>query len=502
MKTKDKIHSILIANRGEIAIRIARTAKKMGITAVGIRTRKEPTAYYLTQVDKIVDFPDREKNDISEFLDIESLIALAKRHKINAIHPGYGYLSENTQFATRCTEEGIIFIGPSPRVIQNMGDKVIAKEIAAKGKVPMLGGSNGAVETLDDALKIAKKIGFPLIIKASAGGGGRGMRIVRKQSEIKQMYNSASSEALSAFNNPSVFIEKYLENPKHIEIQIVADTHGNIIHLGERECSIQRKHQKLIEEAPSPALDKDLRKKMTDAAISLAKEAGYISLGTVEFLLDKNKNFYFMEMNTRVQVEHPVTEMITGFDLIELQIRVANGEKLPISQKDVKLNGWAIECRINAEDVQADFSPCLGIIKALRIPQGEGIRIDSGVIPGSEVTPYFDSMIAKLIVHDKDRKAVIDKTLKALNDFQIKGIKTTIPFDKAVLHNKVFQDGSFNTSFIEKDLKSVVHREENEELFAALFSIKHFNSQQEPVNKRDNNLNSDPWIIKNRINNM
>lgn len=500
MKAKDKIHSILIANRGEIAIRIARTAKKMGIESVGIRTQKEPNAFYLSQVDRILDFPEREKNDIPEFLDIESLVLLAKRNKIDAIHPGYGYLSENAQFAVRCTEEGIIFIGPSPRVIQNMGDKIVAKEIAAKGKVPMLGGSKGSVDTLDEALDIAKQIGFPLIIKACAGGGGRGMRIVRKQSEMKQMYFSAASEALSAFNNPSVFIEKYLENPRHIEIQIVADTFGNVIHLGERECSVQRKHQKLLEEAPSPALDEALRKKMTDAAVSLAKEAGYISLGTVEFLLDKDKNFYFMEMNTRVQVEHPVTEMITGLDLIELQIRVANGEKLPISQEDVKLNGWAIECRINAEDVQAGFSPYLGVIKALHIPYGEGIRIDSGVVVGSEITPFFDSMVAKLIVHAKDRKTVISKTLQALNEFQIKGIKTTIPFDKAVLHNKAFESGNFDTSFIEKDMDSMVYQEKDEELLAALFAVDHFEQQNKP--QENTKENPDLWTLRNRMNNM
>ena len=297
-----KIKSILIANRGEIAMRIARTARQMGIKAVMIRTQKEPSAFYLTDADEIVDFPDIDNGGIPEFLDIETLVLIAKRRKIDAIHPGYGYLSENSQFATRCTEEGIIFIGPSPRIIQNMGDKIVAKEIAAKSKVPMLGGSEGSVETLEDALDIAEKIGFPLIIKASAGGGGRGMRVVRKKSEMKQMYYSASSEAQRAFNNPSVFIEKFLENPKHIEFQIVADSHGNVIHLGERECSVQRKQQKLLEEAPSPALSEELREKMAKAAVSLAKGAGYVSLGTVEFLLDNNGNFFFMEMNTRIQV--------------------------------------------------------------------------------------------------------------------------------------------------------------------------------------------------------
>ena len=500
MGTKNKIKSILIANRGEIAIRIARTAKEMGIQSVGIRTTKEPNALYLQHVDKIIDFPEREKNDTPEFLDIECLVLLAKKNKISAIHPGYGYLSENAQFAVRCTEEGIIFIGPSPRVIQNMGDKIVAKELAAKGKVPMLGGSEGSVDTLDDALEIAKKIGYPLIIKACAGGGGRGMRIVRKQSEMKQMYFSASSEALAAFGNPLVFIEKYLENPRHIEVQIVADTYGNVIHLGERECSIQRKHQKLLEEAPSSALDENLRKRMTDAAISLAKEAGYTSLGTVEFLLDKDSNFYFMEMNTRVQVEHPVTEMITGLDLIELQIRIANGEKLQITQDDVKLSGWAIECRINAEDVQSGFSPYLGRIKAIRVPDGEGIRIDSGVVAGTEVTPFFDSMIAKLIVHGQDRETVINKTLEALNRFQVKGIKTTIPFNKAVLHNEVFRKGNFDTSFIEKDMDSMVYREKDEELFAALLATSHFKKQNKPLDIQE--AKSDMWELRNRINNI
>lgn len=500
MKTKSKIKSILIANRGEIAIRIARTARKMGIRSVGVRTEKESDAYYLEFVDKIVDFPEREKNDIPEFLDIENLVLLAKRNEIDAIHPGYGYLSENAQFAIRCTEEGVIFIGPSPRIIHNMGDKIIAKEIAAKGKVPLVSGSAGPVETLDDALEVAKKIGFPLIIKACAGGGGRGMRIVRKKSELKRMYFSASSEALAAFNNPAVFIEKYVEDPRHIEVQIVADTHGNVIHLGERECSVQRKLQKLLEEAPSPALDDKLRKRMADAAVSLAKKAGYVNLGTVEFLLDKNNDFYFMEMNTRIQVEHPVTEMITGLDLIELQIRVANGEKLPITQEDVKLNGWAIECRINAEDAQSNFSPCLGTIKALRMPEGEGIRIDKGIVAGSEITPYFDSMIAKLIVHAKDRDTAISKMLEALKDFQVRGLKTTIPFHKAVLHNEAFVKGKFNTSFIENELDAKVYREENEELLAALVAVSHFRRQNQSQEFQKDE--TDIWTLRNRMNNM
>ncbi|MFV0366575.1 MAG: acetyl/propionyl/methylcrotonyl-CoA carboxylase subunit alpha [Mangrovibacterium sp.] len=498
--TTKKIKSILIANRGEIAIRIARTARLMGIQAVGIRTKKEPNAHYLTYMDKVLDFPERDDEKVPEFLDINNLVYLAKRNKVTAIHPGYGYLSENAQFAIKCTEEGVVFIGPSPRVIQNMGDKVIAKRIAAKGNVPMLGGSDGSVDTFDEAHEVAKKLGYPIIIKASAGGGGRGMRIVRESSELKQMYYAASNEALSAFNNPSVFMEKYLENPRHIEVQIVADSFGNVLHLGERDCSVQRKHQKLLEEAPSPALDENLREKVTTAAVSLAKEAGYVSLGTVEFLLDKQQNFYFMEMNTRVQVEHPVTEMITGLDLIELQIRIANGEKLAMSQADVKLNGWAIECRINAEDVQSSFSPYLGSVSALRFPEGEGVRIDSGVVVGSEVTPHFDSMLAKLIVHAETREAAIQKTREALANFYVGGIKTTIPFDKAVLNNAVFQKGDFDTSFIEKDMPSMVHQEEGEELMAAVFATNHFlNQQRVEVEQGSNN---DAWVLRNRIKNL
>lgn len=490
----------MIANRGEIAVRIAKTAKKMGIKAVGVRTQKEPDAFYLSEMDYTLDFPEQEKGAIPEFLDIENLVLLAKKNKISALHPGYGYLSENARLAVRCTEEGIIFIGPTPRVIQDLGDKVIAKEIAAKGKVPMFGGSAGVVETLEDAQKIAGQIGYPLIIKACSGGGGRGMRIVRCAKELRQMYNSAVSEAQTAFNDPRVFIEKYLENPKHIEVQIVADIFGNVLHLGERECSIQRKHQKLLEEAPSPALNEDLRKKMTSAAVALAKAAGYVSLGTVEFLLDKDKNFYFMEMNTRVQVEHPVTEMITGLDLIELQIRIANGEALPLTQKDVKLNGWAIECRINAEDVQANFSPCTGTITALRLPQGKGIRIDQGVVVGSKITPFFDSMIAKLITHGANRSETIAKTFEALRQFQVRGIKTTIPFAKAVMNNEVFQSGNFDTSFIEKDLTSVVFREKDEELFAALLSINNYLEQNAPAQHQVEN--HDAWTLKNKIYNM
>ncbi|MCQ2204806.1 MAG: ATP-grasp domain-containing protein [Bacteroidales bacterium] len=494
------IKSILIANRGEIAIRIARTASRMGVKTYGIRTKKEPNAVYLQKVDQIVDFPETD-GKIPEFLDIPNLVKLAVDNHIESMHPGYGYLSENADFAKACRDAGVIFIGPSPEVIKAMGDKIIAKEIAHRSNVPMVGGTVGGVADADAAIKEANRIGYPVIIKAATGGGGRGMRVCYKESEVKMNYELCTAEALTAFNDPTVFIEKYVVNPKHIEFQIVADKYGNVVHLGERECSIQRKHQKLMEEAPSPALSEELRAKMAKAAVDLAKEAHYESLGTVEFLLDSDNNFYFMEMNTRIQVEHPVTEMITGQNLVELQLLIASGEKLPITQEDVKLKGWAIECRINAEDVQAGFTPSIGIIKNLRLPSDNNIRIDSGVRIGTEITPFFDSMIAKLIVHGKNRQDAIDLTLKSLEHFHVNGVKTTIPFDKAVLHNEVFRKGDFNTAFIEKELKELVYKEEHEELIAALLAVSQYNHDNDFLqdNTESGEQSMDPWVLQKRI---
>lgn len=490
------IKSILIANRGEIAIRIAKTAKKLGIKSYAIRTRKEPDALYLASADEILDFPVKD-SQTPEFLDIDSIVSLAKTNAIEAIHPGYGYLSENAQLADSCQQAGVIFVGPPADVIRAMGDKITAKEIAAKAGIPMPGGSAGAVCNVEAATDAAKKIGFPVIIKASAGGGGRGMRIVHKAKELARLFNEASSEAQRAFNDPSVFVEKYLVSPKHIEMQIVADAHGNVIHLGERECSVQRKHQKLIEEAPSPALTPALREQMATAAINLAKAVNYQSLGTVEFLLDKDNKFYFMEMNTRIQVEHPVTEMITGTDLVELQIRIASNETLPLKQSDVKQNGWAIECRINAEDVQAGFAPSTGTIQGLHLPQGTHIRIDSGIERGSEITPHFDSMMAKLIIHKSNRKDAIKATMSALQQFHIKGVKTTIPFCKAMMNNKLFRSGNYNTSLIEKHMDDLVYREEDEELMAALLAIYHHTHENAPINTEMGSI--DPWVLKKRL---
>ena len=361
----------------------------------------------------------------------------------------------------------------------------------------MPGGSQGAVTDVDAATAAAKKIGFPVIIKASAGGGGRGMRIVHNVKDLPRLFNEASSESLRAFNDASVFVEKYLVAPKHIELQVVADAHGNVIHLGERECSVQRKHQKLIEEAPSPALTPALREQMATAAVNLAKAVNYQSLGTVEFLLDKDNKFYFMEMNTRIQVEHPVTELITGFDLVELQIRVASGEKLPVTQADVKQNGWAIECRINAEDVQAGFAPSIGTIKGLRAPLGNHTRLDSGIEKGSEVTPHFDSMMAKLIIHKPNRKEAIKATMTALQSFYVKGVKTTIPFCKAVMENKLFKSGNYNTSLIDEQMKDMVYREEDEDIIAGLLAVYHHTHEHAPINSEMGAI--DPWVLKKRL---
>jgi len=497
-----KITSLLIANRGEIAIRIMRTARKMNIKTFAIKTAKEPSAWYLEEADEIIDFSETS-SDLPEFLDIERIIAAAKTAGVDAIHPGYGFLAENYHFAERCREENIIFIGPAPETIYQMGNKTIAKAFARKSKIPLLRGSKGNVLNARWALKISKIIGFPVIMKAASGGGGRGMRVVEKEKEVERMFNLASKEAEKAFNDPDVFIEKYVREPRHIEFQILGDMHGNIIHLGERECSIQRKHQKLIEESPSPALDPALRKKMGEAAVAIARSVNYYSAGTVEFLLDENKNFYFMEMNTRIQVEHPVTELVTGIDLIEQMILIAEGEKLAFRQKDIKLSGSAIEFRINAEDAQLAFSPSLGIIEKISWPKGDHIRIDTGVREGSQITPYFDSMIAKLIIYGEDREKALANASAAIRKLWIKGTKTTITFCRAVLQNKNFRKGDFNTSFLTKELKIHYHQEPEEEMLAAFFAVYDYARELQELEDSKLNLekskNITPWLLNKRL---
>jgi len=496
------IKSILIANRGEIAVRIARTCKLMGIETWGIKTSSEPKAHYLTHVDKVFDLSD-EYPEILVFLDVEKLMEIIKETGVDAVHPGYGFLAENAYFAQRCISEGINFIGPSPDVIHKMGNKTVARQIATKHEIPLASGTTHSIRDAIEAKKVADKIGYPVIIKAASGGGGRGMRIIHKAEELAQMFRLATNEAEKAFNDPSVFIEKYIQNPKHIEFQILGDNHGNVIHLGERECSIQRKHQKLIEEAPSPALTPELRTEMGNTAVKIAKIVNYTSAGTVEFLLDQNNQYYFMEMNTRIQVEHPVTEMITGIDLIEQQIRVAQGEKLAFKQNDIKLNGWAIECRVNAEDVQAGFSPYLGTIEKLVIPTGENIRVDSGVVEGDTISPNFDSMISKLIVWGEDRETAIRETKKALNKLWIKGLKTTIPFFKTVLNNNSFRCGTFTTAFIETEMENMHESNEEEDVLAAWFAtLQYIDEREKEAHSQvdfEQGKNINPWVLNKRL---
>jgi acetyl-CoA carboxylase biotin carboxylase subunit len=498
-----KIKRILIANRGEIAIRVMKTAQLMKIETVAIKTAVEPNAMYLSYADKVYDNTE-EVSEIPVFLNIEKLISIALKTGANAIHPGYGFLAENAYFAQKCLDNKIIFIGPSPDALYKMGNKTIARKIALLGGIPMALGSEGNISDEEEAVAIAAKIGYPVIIKAASGGGGRGMRIIRKAEEMERMFSVASKEAEKAFNDPSVFIEKYIENPKHIEFQILGDTHGNIIHLGERECSIQRKHQKLLEEAPSSALDKKLRTEMGKMAVKIAKAVKYYSAGTVEFLLDSDKNFYFMEMNTRIQVEHPVTEIVTGIDLIEQQILIANGEKLKYRQEDIRFKGWAIECRINAEDVQAGFAPDPGKIENLSMPSDPYVRVDTGIQAGSAIVASYDSMIAKLIVKGKDRKDAIKNCKMALDKVWIKGTKTTLPFFRMLVRNQKFQDGNFTTSFIEKDLDKYYFNSEYEEMLAAWLATKLFveeNLKEDSINVDfENGKEMSPWLLNKRIN--
>ncbi len=497
------IKKILIANRGEIAVRIMKTAARMNIRTVAVKTVAEPNAMYLSFADEIFDNTD-DTSEIPVFLDIEKLISIALSTKVNAIHPGYGFLAENAYFAQKCIDNKIIFIGPSPDAIYKMGNKTIARKLAMQSKIPLALGSEGNIGDEEEAVAFANKIGYPVIIKAASGGGGRGMRIVRDATEMFKMFPVARREAEKAFKDPSVFIEKYIENPKHIEFQILGDKHGNIVHLFERECSIQRKHQKLLEEAPSLALNDNLRKKMGNMAVKIAKAVRYHSAGTVEFLLDSEKNFYFMEMNTRIQVEHPVTEIVTGIDLIEQQIRIANGEALKFRQEDIKIKGWAIECRINAEDVQSGFAPSPGRIEKISMPDYPYVRVDTGVKKGSIIGASFDSMIAKLIISGRDRKEAIKRCKLALDKVWIKGTKTTLPFFRFLVRNQNFQDGNFTTAFIEKDLHKYYYNSEYEEMLAAWFATQLFvkeNLQADSINvdfKEGKEMS--PWLMNKRMN--
>lgn len=441
---------VLIANRGEVAIRVIRACKELGIKTVAVFSEIDNHSLHVRLADEAVCIGKAPASD--SYLNIPSIISAAEITDVEAIHPGYGFLAEDAHFAEICESCQIKFIGPTPENIRLMGDKMAAKQVAKKAGIPIIPGSLNIVNTKEEALKIAKKIKYPVIIKAALGGGGKGMRVCHNDVRLISAFLTAQREAEAAFGNPSVYIERYIEEPRHVEFQILADSHGHVIHLGERDCTVQRRHQKLIEESPSPVINRKLRKKMGEMAVKCAKSIGYNNAGTVEYLLDKENNFYFMEMNTRIQVEHPVTEMITGIDLIKEQLRIAGGEKLRKKQDDIEFKGSAIECRINAEDPDHDFRPCPGKIVALNFPGGPGVRVDTHIYPGYEISPYYDSMIAKLITYGDTRKQAISVMNRALEEFIIEPIKTTVPFHKEVLSNTSFLRGKYSTSFAEKIL--------------------------------------------------
>ncbi len=450
---------VLIANRGEIAIRIIRACRELGISTVAVYSQADAQSLHVSLADEAYCIGPAQSS--KSYLYIPALISVALTSGADAIHPGYGFLSERADFVDICEEHHIKFIGPSADAMMKMGDKSNARKTMEESGVPITPGL-GIVDNTDDIKEFASKVGYPIIIKATAGGGGKGMRIVRREDELEDAFNLCRSEAQSAFANPDVYVEKFIENPRHIEVQILADSYGNVIHLGERDCSIQRRNQKLLEEAPSSAISEEIREKMGQAAINAAKSIKYEGTGTIEFLLDesdpKNKKFYFMEMNTRVQVEHCVSEMISNVDIVKEQIKIAQGEKLSYTQKDIKLNGHAIECRINAEDAEKCFMPNPGVIEGYIAPGGFGTRVDSHAYTGYKIPPYYDSLVGKVICWGRDRDEARKRMLRALDDYVITGIKTTIGFHKRILTNPNFISGNFNTSFIEKNYPEVLKK--------------------------------------------
>lgn len=438
---------ILIANRGEIAVRIIRAAREMGIETVAVYSEADRQSLHRHLADYSVCIGPGAAKD--SYLNAVNIITAALHTGSEAIHPGFGFLAENAPFARMCAECGLVFVGPTPEQMEKMGDKATARVTAAAAGVPVVPGSEGLLKDLDDARREAARIGYPVLIKATAGGGGRGMRVARRERELEQAFETARMEARAAFKEEGVYLERLVQRPRHVEIQILADHHGNVVYLGERDCSIQRRNQKVVEEAPSAALGEPLRKRMGEAALKVARAVDYHNAGTVEFLLDEGGNFYFMEMNTRIQVEHPVTEMVSGVDLIQAQIQIAAGEPISLRQRQVQLNGHAIECRINAEDPENGFRPCPGVIESYLLPGGPGVRIDTAIYPGCVIPPFYDSMIAKVIVHGRNRREAIEKMKAALEEFWITGVTTNLAFLRAIMANKDFAAGKVNTHFIE-----------------------------------------------------
>lgn len=491
---------ILIANRGEIALRVMRSAREMGIKTVAVYSEADRNALFVRYADEAVCIGPPPSSQ--SYLQGDKILAVCKELGVDGIHPGYGFLSENADFARKVRAAGITFIGPSPESMDMMGDKLSAKATAKKYKVPMIPGSEGAISDVKEAIKVAKEVGFPLLIKASAGGGGKGMRLVEREADIEEQMKLAVSEAISAFGNGAVFIERYASGPRHIEIQLLADNHGNCVYLFERECSIQRRHQKLVEEAPSSVLSPELREKMGKCAVDVAKACNYSGAGTVEFLVDDKLNFYFLEMNTRLQVEHPVSELITGLDLVKEQIKIARNEKLSFSQNDLKINGHALEVRVCAEDPMNNFLPEIGKLVVYKTPSGPGVRVDDSYLEGMDIPIFYDSMISKLIVHGKDRTEAIEKMIRAIEDYKIVGVETTLDFCKFVLKHEAFVSGKFDTGFIGKYFKpEMLLSKDNglEEVAAIAAALAFGNGQKTSVLTDSGAVKKSKWKT-NRLN--
>lgn len=469
---------ILVANRGEIALRVMKTAKKMGIKTVAVYSVADRQSPHVKFADEAVCIGEAPSNQ--SYLLGDKIIEVCKELGVDGIHPGYGFLSENSTFAELAEKNNITFIGPKSHAMRVMGDKLAAKDTVKAYDIPMVPGLDHAITDIEEAKQVAKEVGFPILIKASAGGGGKGMRVVEKEEDFESQMQRAISEATSAFGDGSVFIEKFVASPRHIEIQVMADMHGNVVYLFERECSVQRRHQKVVEEAPSAVLTPEIRKAMGGAAVKVAKSCDYVGAGTVEFLLDENKKFYFLEMNTRLQVEHPVTEMITGIDLVEMQIRVARGEVLPITQDDLQIKGHALELRVYAEDPLNDFLPSVGNLETYILPTGEGVRVDNGFEQGMDVPIYYDPMLSKLITYGKDRNEAIQLMLKAIQEYKVEGVSTTLPFGTFVFEHDAFVSGNFDTNFVKKFYSSDIIKENQakEAEVAALVALKQYLADQ------------------------
>jgi acetyl-CoA carboxylase, biotin carboxylase subunit len=496
-----KIHKLLIANRGEIALRVMRSAREMGIKTVAVYSEADRNALHVRFADEAVLIGPPPSSE--SYLRMDKIIAAAIQTNADAIHPGYGFLSENEDFAQLCQDNNIIFVGPSPKSIELMGSKLGAKAAVAKFNVPLVPGTSEPINDIPAAKKLAKEIGYPVLIKASAGGGGKGMRVVENEKEFEEQMERAVSEAISSFGDGAVFIEKYVTKPRHIEFQIFGDKHGNVVHLFERECSIQRRHQKVVEEAPSSVLTPALRKAMGEAAVNAAKACNYYGAGTIEFILNEKLDFYFLEMNTRLQVEHPVTEAITGLDLVQLQLKVAQGEKLPFKQEDLTMKGHAVEIRVYAEDPANNFLPDIGTLQTYVRPQGHGIRVDDGFEEGMSIPFYYDPMIAKLICHAETREAAIEKTIRAIHDYHITGLETTLGFCDFVMKHEAFISGNFDTKFVEMYFKPEVlapaMNEEEELLAAALASVVLSGPKKETKTEAVTIATESKWR-KNRLN--